>query len=190
MTLQTIAQKELDIRMSKFNMTFLTITIPLLLIFYIIMRISVEYWKYDAEEKRRNVDLELAKAQSLMMTAKPFKDLLETLNTIIDFHIAHEMVLVISGHFTREERDEILTNYTASISATIMQSLSAELLRQFAYYVEVNNDPGTDDYIKYYIRKNVMTKLTVIIDKKVQVMDDAKAAKAKPNTTTNTKQQS
>ena len=186
--MQIIAQKELDIKMNSAIVTWLAIVIPLILMTYVTSIITVNYWKYDAEEKRRLADLEMAKAQSLMMTAKPYKELVETLNAIIDFRIAHEMVLVITGTITREERDDILTNYTATISALIMQSLSKELLRQFAYYVEVNDNPGEDDYIKYYIRKNVMTKLAMIIDKRVQAIDDDKAKERKLKT--NAKQSS
>lgn len=162
MTLLTITQMEWSMENS------LLIAIIILGGCYIVATTVVAVLKLIAEKNRQEVDLIRADAQGKVMTAKPFKDLIDTLNAIVDFYVAHEIVLVINGKIIEDERGDLLVQYTASISALVLSSLSPELLRQFSYYVEVSSDPNEEDYIKYYIRKSVMLKLTTVINTNVR----------------------
>lgn len=173
MTLQTITRKELDI-MNDVQVLVFAGTI------YVIARVIINMMTLNEERKRREADLALAEAQSKVMTAKPLKDLADSLNFIMDFYIANEIVLIANGKMTEEEKNDILVEQTAKISGMILNNTSSELLRQFSYYVDVNPNPNEDDFVMYYIRKSVMTKLAYVLNARVDV-EPKRTSPVKPN---------
>lgn len=149
---------------------------------YIIGNVVTTYLTIKNGNERIKADMALAEAQSKAMTAKPFKELKEFLDGMIDLYLANEIVLALSGTFTLDERNDLLIEYTASISKLVYTSLSSEFKRQLAYYVEISPDivkPDDEDYLTYYIRKTVMLKLTVIIDSRMKVIEQSKEAEKK-----------
>ena len=160
------------------------VTITLICVTYGIAHTIEVRMKLDAEDKRIAADTALAEAQSKAMTAKPYKELMEALNNICDFVIANEIALVLGEKISRDDRNDVLIDQTAHISMLIQQMLSPEFIRQLAYYVEINSHPETDDYLKYYIRKTVMVKLTVVINSRADVFDQRPAPPAKPTEAT------
>lgn len=149
---------------------------------HIVVSVIIAYLKLDAEQRRREVDLKLAEAQGRMMTAKPLNDLLDTVNKIMDFYIANELVLIANGKISEEDRNDILIQYTASISTKVTGNLSSEMIRQFSYYTYINNSATTDengdtveDFLTYYIRKTVMTKVALVVGGRTEVDHSAKS---------------
>lgn len=138
------------------------------------IKMVIEQKRIDSDNERIKTDMALAEAQSKAMTAKSYEELKNTLDAICNFVIANEIVLVVGNEFTRDERNDLLINQTADISSKITDMLSPEFIRQYSYYVGIRSNIEEDDFLKYYIRKTVMTKVTDVIEARTKVIEQKK----------------
>ena len=117
-------------------------------------------YKYvEYSNKKFEVNLAMAEAQSKMTSVKPFNELKETLNYIIQFVCVNDISLIGNDGVSNEEVLNTLETRVADISAKCVMFLSDEFKRQFCTYAD-------EEFLDYYIRKTVFINATSMIKTK------------------------
>lgn len=128
----------------------------------------IALYKYtEYSNKKFEVNMMMADAQSKMSSVKPFNDLKETLNYIIQFVCLNEISLIGKDGISNEEVLNTLETRVADISAKCVIYLSDEFKRQFYIY-------ANEEFLDYYIHKSVLINVTQMIKSK-QIQSKSKS---------------
>ena len=104
-------------------------------------------YKYTENSNREfETKMAMAEAQSKMTSTKPFNDLKEILNYVIQFICVNEVSLIGENGVSNEEVLNTLETRVADVTTQCYLYLSDEFKRQFYTY-------ANDEFLQYYIRK-------------------------------------